>query len=111
MLVGQLEDVLAEIEGPGLDTDLFARMSPDDVGLVRVALGQDTDAEWDEDALEDDGLDLSLDADDGEAETGETEQDDVEEEIGRLQAEIASSRRAQAALGRYLELLSGPPAG
>lgn len=111
MLVGQLEDVVAEVEGPRLDADLFALMSPEDAGLVQAALGQNLDGEPDEEAdPNDDGFELSLDFDDDEAETGETEQD-VEEEIARLQAELESSRRVQVALEQYLELLSGPPAG
>ena len=37
-------------------------------------------------------------------------EDTVEEEVARLQAEIDSSRRVQAALETYLELLAAPPA-
>jgi hypothetical protein len=106
MLVGQLEDVLAEVEGARLDADLFAQMSPDDAGLVRAALGQNVNADPDEAEPEDDDFGFPVDFDAGEAETNETEQDDVEEEIARLQAELGSSRRVQAALERYLELLS-----
>jgi len=110
MLVQQLEEVLAEVEGAQLDADVFAQMGPDDAALVRGALGLDVEAEPDEEAEpDDDGFEFSLDFDDAdEAEASETE-DDQEEEIARLKAEIESSGRVQAALGTYLELLSAPP--
>jgi len=100
MLAEQLEDVLAEVEGARLDAALFAKMSADDAGLVRAALGEDRAPQPDEDAEP---------ADDDDAETG-ADQDDVEAEIVRLQEELESSRRAQAALEQYLELLSEAPA-
>ena len=109
MLVGQLEAVLAEIEGPQLDAGLFALMSSEDAALVRVALGQDLGGELGDEAdPNDDGFEFSLDFDEDEVETGETEEDDLEEEVTRLQSEIESSRRMQAALRQYLELLSAP---
>jgi hypothetical protein len=110
MLAEQLEDVLAEVEGTRLDADLFAKMSPDDAGLVRAAFGDDADADADGEG-EPDGDDFvsSLDLEDDPAETGGGDPDDVEAEIVRLQAELESSRRAQAALEQYLELLSGQP--
>ena len=90
----QLEDILAEADGTALDASLFEQMSEEDASLVAVALGRvETLFDPDEDD-EDDGLDEQ--PDDG---------DDVEEEAARLQAEIESSRRIQAALARYLELL------
>ena len=111
MLEQQLDDTVAEIESQRVDAGLYAQMSPEDAGLVRAALGQDLDGEPGEEAdPNDDGFELSLGFDGDEAELGETV-DDVEEEIARLQAELESSRRVQAALERYLELLSGPPAG
>ena len=112
MLVGQLEAVLAEVEGPRLDADLFALMSPEDATLVRTALGQDLGGETGDEAdPNDDDFEFSVDFDEEEVETGEIEEDDLEEEVARLQSEIESSRRMQAALGQYLELLSAPPAG
>jgi hypothetical protein len=105
MLAEQLEDVLAEVEGARLDADLFAKMSPDDAGLVRAALGDDVDMEPEgEDPPGDDGFTFSLDVEDDEAGT-----DDVEAEIARLQEELESSSRVQAALEQYLELLSKQP--
>ena len=105
MLAEQLEDVLAEVEGARLDADLFAKMSPDDAGLVRAALGDDVDMEPEgEDPPGDDGLTFSLDVEAAEAGT-----DDVEAEIARLQEELESSSRVQAALEQFLELLSKQP--
>ena len=95
MLVEQLEDVVAEIDGPALDDGLLAQMSPEAAGLVLAALGQNARVEADEETDEDDD---AFDA-----------VQDVEEEIARLQAEIESSRRIQAVLGQYLDLLSAPP--
>jgi hypothetical protein len=110
MLVGQLEDVLAEVEGARLDADLFAQMSPDDVRLVQAALGADLAAEpGEEPEPADDDFGFSLDLEDDPAQTGEVRADDVEAEIARLQEVLEASRRAQAALERYLALLAGQP--
>jgi hypothetical protein len=96
MLVEQLEDIVAEADGARLDADAFAQMSPDDARLARTALGLDGDADSDAEAEVDD-----------EAETGAADPEDLEAEIARLQEVIESSRRVQAALERYLALLSG----
>ncbi len=105
VLVEQLEDVLAVVEGARLDADLFAQMSPDEAQLVRTALGEDTDSEpeQEEEPEADDEAETDESAEDAEAE--------VEAEVVRLQAEIEGSRRAQAALERYLELVSRQPVG
>jgi hypothetical protein len=114
MLVEQLEDVLAEIEGARLDADLFAQMSLDEAQLVRAALGEDIDTGTEQEAEpEGDGFEFSIDLDADEAGTGEDAEDaedEVEAEVVRLQAELERSRRAQAALQRYLELVSQHPA-
>jgi hypothetical protein len=103
MLAEQLEDVVAEADGPALDASLFARMSDEDASLVRVAFG-------------DVALPFDPDEDGGEdADAGDeaVTVDVVGEEITRLEDEIESSRRVQAALSQYLELLAepGPPGG
>ena len=101
-LQAQVEEIVAELAGPGVDEAAFAKMSPEDVETVRAllqpesALGPDEDwlavggepAETPDDAVDDNG-------------------DEVEEEISRLQAEIAVSRRRREALERYIEAL-GP---
>jgi hypothetical protein len=103
MLVEQLEDIVAEADGARLDADAFAQMSPDDARLARTALGLDGDADSDPEAeVDGDDFGFSLDLEDDEADP-----EDLEAEIARLQEVIESSRRVQAALERYLALLSG----
>jgi hypothetical protein len=103
MLVEQLEDIVAEADGARLDADAFAQMSPDDARLARTALGLDGDADSDAEAeVDGDDFGFSLDLEDDEADP-----EDLEAEIARLQEVIESSRRVQAALERYLALLSG----
>ena len=57
-----------------------------------------------------DDFEFSLDLEDDEAELDADDPDDLETEIARLQEVIESSRRVQAALERYLTLLSEAPA-
>ncbi|TML68955.1 MAG: hypothetical protein E6G14_08610 [Actinobacteria bacterium] len=97
MLTVELQDMVAEVHGPEIAGEVFAAMTPEDALLVRAALGggERVDDEDDEDDVDDE-------------ESGEDPEDaDAagEEEIARLQAEIESSCRSQAALERYLELL------
>ena len=92
----QLQETIAEDEGPAIDERVFARMAPEDVELVRAALGDDPadefDAEGDEWFVE-------------EEDEAEILAEDRESEISRLEGEIRDSRRRQAALQRYLEAL------
>jgi hypothetical protein len=95
-LTDQLEEVVADEDGGRIDELAFARMEAEDVALVRELLEPPSVFDEGEDdldafALEDDAL----------AENG------VDEEIARLQAEIADSRRRQLAYRRYLEALDG----
>src|SRR5579859_5271611 len=111
VLLGELEDVVAGLEGPRLDVGLFAQMSPAQAELVRAALGGDAGSE-DEEPPEADGEDGSslVDRDvvgAGKPEADDIDDDDAAEEILRLREALESSRRAQAALQRYLELLAG----
>jgi hypothetical protein len=116
LLADQVQDVLAERDGPRVDAAVFARMSEDETALVRAALGDDAFPEDDEEdpPEDDDDFGFSPDFEDGDADRGEDDGEDdgdgVEEEIARLEAEIESSRRIQAALERYVELLSEPAA-
>jgi hypothetical protein len=93
-LVERLQDVVTEGEGTRIDEQAFARMDPEDVALVREAL--------EEPRLFDEGEEQ---ADFLAVERDETDQTEVEEEIARLQAEIAASRRRRIAYERYLEAL------
>jgi len=116
LLADQVQDVLAETEGPRVDAAVFARMSDDETALVRAALGEDAFPEDDEDEgpSDDDDFGFSSEFEDGDADESDGEGNDDgdggEDEVARLQGEIESSRRTQAALERYVELLSDPPA-
>jgi hypothetical protein len=92
----QLQETIAEVEGPAIDERVFARMAPEDVELVRAALGDNSadefDAEGDEWFVE-------------EEEETEIVAEDRESEIARLEGEIRDSRRRRVALQRYLEAL------
>jgi len=90
----RLEEVVAEGEGNQIDEQAFARMDPEDVALVREALEEPSF--FDDDEEHTDFLALEPD---------EQDQTEVEEEIARLQGEIAASRRRQLAYERYLEAL------
>jgi hypothetical protein len=98
MLTVELEDILADATRDEIDAAVFAAMAPEDAVRVRAALGNIESIDWDDVEGEEEG--------DGDV-------DDAvgvdEEEVARLQDEIASSRRSQAALERYLELLDTKP--
>ena len=114
MLAGQLEDVVAELEGARLDAGLFAQLGAEQAALVRAALGEDAGTDNDEETPDDGEAGSSLadrDAvDSGKPEADDIEDDGVAEEILRLREALEASRRVQAALRAYLELLSAPPA-
>jgi hypothetical protein len=93
----QVEAIVAELEGPRIDQEAFARMSPEDVEAVRAVLQPDdapgSDEEW-----------LVFEGELLEAGPSETEEE-TEEEIARLQQEIAASRRRQEVFERYMDAL------
>jgi hypothetical protein len=93
-LVERLEEVVTEGEGTRIDERAFARMEPEDVALVRELLEEPS--LFDESEEETDFLALEPDEEDG---------NETEEEIARLQAEIAASQRRRLAYERYLEAL------
>jgi hypothetical protein len=91
----EIARLVLELEGPNLDEEIFARLSPADVDLVRETLqdgpaGEETEDGWF-------GLD---EEDDPEAARAE-----LEAELVRLQAEIGASTRRQEAFERYLAAL------
>jgi hypothetical protein len=94
----QLQETIAEVEGPAIDERVFARMPSEDVDLVRAALGDDTGDEF---VAEDAGDEWFVE----ETDEDEIVAEDRASEISRLEAEIRDSRRRQAALRRYLEAL------
>jgi len=90
----RLESIVVELEGPALDAAVFAQLAPEDVEVVRPALQAD-EPEPDE-SLEDEL-----------AEAAAEKTAWLEEEIVRLQAEIAASGRREQAFERYLDALGG----
>jgi hypothetical protein len=93
-LVERLQEVVTEGEGNRIDEQAFARMDPEDVALVRELLEEPS--AFDEGDEQADFLALERD---------EEDQTETEEEIARLQAEIAASRRRRLAYERYLAAL------
>ena len=98
-LADQLQETIAEVEGPAIDERVFAQMASEDVELVRAALGNDSADEFL--AEGDEGDEWFVE----EGDEGEIVAEDRESEISRLEAEMADSRRRQAAFHRYLEAL------
>ena len=88
----RLEAIVAELDGPALDAAIFARLAPEDVEIVRAALqGDEADPA--------EALDPELE------DPREEQKAWLEEEIVRLEEEIASSGGRQQAFERYLEAL------
>jgi hypothetical protein len=97
VLQEQLEAVVGEVEGPRIDEETFARMKPEDATLARQILATGLEGE-----------DPDLDPDDEWYDVGETEDPEAEsfeDEVRRLEEEIAESRRLQQALKSYLDAL------
>ena len=97
-LAHQIGAILVEAEGPRVDQEAFGRMEEVDVALVRELLDE---PEW---TFEADGAELEDDPDAALA-RDEGEQGVDEDEIGRLESEIARCRDRQRALERYMEAL------
>src|SRR5262245_32332396 len=90
VLRDQLEAVGADVEGPRIDEEAFSRMAPEDADLVRAILASGLEGE-----------DPDLDPDDEWYDIGETDEPEAEpfeDEVRRLEQEIADSRRLQQAL-------------
>ena len=87
-LAEQLEEVVAQDVSPRIDELAFARMQPEDAAFVREALGELLPFEGDEELGEE-----------------AAELESVDEDIARLQGEIADSQRRQRAYASYLEAL------
>ena len=101
----QLEETVTELEGPAVDEETFARMTAEDVDLVRQTLldtgddfGHEPGTEPAEDWLEEFRI--------GD-EPAEVDREERLSEVARLEGEIQESQRRQQALGRYLEALDG----
>lgn len=99
-LLEQLEETVAELEGSRIDEEALGRMTPEDADVVRRVLagespGQETSQE--EEEPYDDWLEPDADP--------EAEARELQAEIGRLEEEIARSRRVRESLERYLSAL------
>jgi hypothetical protein len=95
-LVEQLEHTVADAEGRRLDEAIFAGMEPEQVEIVRGVLHGPSEDEEDEEILIEREI-FGPDPDDDES---------VEEEIARLEQELADCRTRQQAFERYLAGLS-----
>ena len=100
MLESEIEDLIAQLHGGAIDEAAFAAMQPDDVETVRELLGSPPDFEVDEGWVAEDEIE-----DDSEPEPEEDPAAELEEEISRLESEIAVARQRRQALERYLEAL------
>jgi hypothetical protein len=97
----QIAALVLEEEGARVDAAAFAELPPDDVELVRSALGElADDGEEDEDDLFGDEPYVTFEDDD----------EPPVDEVARLGAEIEGSQRIQAALERYIAALDRPAA-
>lgn len=94
-LLGAMEVTAAELEGDSLDEAAFAQMAPEEVEIVRSAVSESGDLDLSEELGEEW---ISFESDE------EVRAEQVEE-VARLEAELADSRRRQAAFQRYLDLL------
>ena len=92
----RLEAIVVELDGPAIDAAVFAELSPEDVEIVRPELQSDEPEPEPADPLE-----IDLEGGDPQAEHAAW----LEEEIERLQREIAGSGTRQQAFERYLEAL------
>jgi hypothetical protein len=95
-LAERLEEVVAEADGLRIDEQVFERLDPEDVTVVRELF--QTASPFDDDEEEADTFDLAT-------ESEPPDGDWAAAEIARLQNEIADSRRRQLAYERYLDAL------
>jgi hypothetical protein len=96
-LVARVEEVVVEADGRAIDEQVLPQLEPDDATVLRELLEEHSPFDDDE------GDDLDFLSEDG----GAFEEDSVDEELARLEGEIADSQRRQLAYQRYLEALDG----
>jgi hypothetical protein len=95
----QIAALVLEEEGPRVDAAAFAGLAPEEVELVRTALGE-ASVDVDEDDPFEGAPYVTLD-------DPEDEEPPIDE-LARLEAEIAESCRIQEALERYIAALDRP---
>ena len=98
-LLEQLEETVSELEGPRIDDEAFARMTPEDADIVRTVLGGPDPGEEIPEEQDEDWLAPAVDP--------EAEAQELLVEITRLEEEIARSRRRRDAFERYVDALDG----
>lgn len=100
----QLRAIVLDLEGPAIDEAAFTAMAPEDVEIVRGTLQGGSAVELE--GLEAEWLDFIGDSEGGEGwQEPQVAREELEGEIGRIEAEIAESERRQEAFSRYLEAL------
>jgi PPOX class probable F420-dependent enzyme len=97
----QLEEVAAELEGPGIDEQAFALVAPEDVALVREVWSDAADADLELAESWWAGAEAEADEDT----SPESERAERLAEVQRLRTDIDASRRRQQAFDRYLAAL------
>ena len=110
-LRNEINRLTLELEGPGIDEQVFAKMAPQDVELVRAVVQDGPLVERDD--VDQDWIDFG-DEETPEDEVGQVDNEQLEAEyraeqeaeIVRLQEEIVVSERRQRALEAYLEALA-----
>lgn len=90
-LADHLEGVIAEADAPELDRALYAQMDPADVAHVREIL---------------DGVSADLVDEEDKVDWELEDEPSLEDEIARLQDELARTRARIQALERYVEALA-----
>jgi hypothetical protein len=101
----EIKRLALELEGPGIDEEVFATMPAEEVEMIRAAVQGDPDRE----VIEEDWLDFGDETDAEDQVDNEQLEAELraaqEAEIVRLQEEIVASERRQQALEAYLEAL------
>jgi hypothetical protein len=99
----RLEAVIVELDGATIDDAAFARMTAEEVAVVRPALQADLPglADYLDEVDEADEVRDAEEAGDADAEHAGW----LESEIERLEGELAASARRQQAFERYLDAL------
>jgi hypothetical protein len=109
-LVEERNRIIGELDGAGVDEEVFARMLPEDVGLIRGALHGGPAVE--REGLEEEWLEVTGDEAEEDDERWAAElREGNEAEIVRLEEETVVSRRRQEALQRYLDTLDDAAPG
>jgi hypothetical protein len=90
----RLESIVVELDGAVVDDAVFEQRTPEEVEIVRPALQPPEDDLVDDAEEEEEGVDARAE-----------QRAWLEEEIVRLQDELASSARRERAFERYLDVL------